>query len=143
MTNDPYLSTSRAYQRWVDEYEKYGSLVIGYDFDDTVHDYHKKGHEYPEVIRLLRDLKEIGCKLICWTAHPDTFYVEKYLYNNNIPYDGINEDIINLGWSSRKPFFNALLDDRAGLTHVYVGLNLLVQQVKSKKQNENSTTITD
>ena len=80
---------------------------------------------------LLRDLKSIGCKLICWTANNNTSFVEEFLKENDIPCDGINTDGIGLGWETRKPFFSALLDDRAGLIQVYTELSLLVKIVKS------------
>jgi hypothetical protein len=141
---DPYLKVSLMYKRLIDEYEKYGKLVVGYDFDGTVHDFHKEGHEYPRVIQLLRDLKEIGCKLICWTAYGDLAYVEKYLKDNDIPCDGINEGGIPLPWESRKPFFSALLDDRAGMLEVFVGLKKVIEHVKLKKEeNENQPFISN
>jgi hypothetical protein len=130
---DEFLMPNESFNRLMNEYEKYGSLVIGFDFDGTVHDYHKKGHTYQYVIELLRDLKSIGCKLICWTAYHDLSFVEKFLTENNIPFDGVNTDGISLGWESRKPFFSALLDDRAGLIQVYSELSLLVKLIKNKK----------
>jgi hypothetical protein len=57
-------------------------------------------------------------------------FVENFLTENGIPYDGINTDGINLGWSSRKPFFSALLDDRAGLKQVYDELRWIVKTYK-------------
>lgn len=129
---DEYLVDGASYNRLFNEYEKHGTLVIGFDFDGTVHDYHKKGVKYDLVIQLLRDLKELGCKLICWTAYQDLKFVEKYLKDNNIPFNGINEDGIKLPWDSRKPFFSALLDDRAGLIQVYNDLLLLVTNIKNK-----------
>jgi hydroxymethylpyrimidine pyrophosphatase-like HAD family hydrolase len=114
----------------MDEYAKYGSLCIGFDFDGTVYDYHKTGAKYDQVIELLRDLKQLNCKLICWTANNDLNFVEQFLITNNIPFDGINTDGISLGWESRKPFFSALLDDRAGLKQVYDDLKVLVETYK-------------
>ena len=127
---DEYLESGKSLQRLVDEYRKYGSLTIGFDFDGTVYDYHKTGATYEFVIELLRDLKELNCKLICWTAQKDLEFVETFLKENNIPFDGINTEGINLGWESRKPFFSALLDDRAGLKQVYEELSHLVKVFK-------------
>lgn len=127
---DEYLETGKSLRRLVDEYKKYGSLCIGFDFDGTVYDYHKTGAKYNQVIDLLQDLKEMNCKLICWTAQNDLEFVEQFLKDNNIPFDGINTDGINLGWDSRKPFFSALLDDRAGLKQVYEDLRMVVTLFK-------------
>lgn len=123
---DEYLVPGKSGQRLIDEYVKYGSLCIGVDFDGTLYDYHGTGATYDQVINLVRDLKSIGCKIVCWTAQRDTDMVQDYLNDNNIPWDGINTDGIDLGWDSRKPFFSALLDDRAGLLQVYEELTNLV-----------------
>lgn len=130
---DEYLRINTSFQRLLSEYKKHGSLCIGFDFDGTVHDYHKKGEKYDFVIKLLRDLKEIGCTLICWTAYRDLKFVEQYLKDNNIPFDGVNIDGIKLPWESRKPFFSALLDDRAGLSQVYTELTMLVTNIKNQQ----------
>lgn len=128
---DKFLKENSSYNRLYDEYMKYGSLVIGYDFDSTVHDFHKEGESYEDVRQLLRDLESIGCKTICWTAYEDLDYVEKFLTKNNIPFNGINSNGIPLPWESRKPFFSALLDDRAGLIQVYNDLTKLVNVIRN------------
>lgn len=127
---DEFLVKGRSYERLFSEYKKHGSLMIGFDFDGTVHDYHNTGATYSLVIQLLRDLKEIGCSLLCWTAYKDHSYVIKFLEENNIPFDGVNTDGIKLPWESRKPFMSALLDDRAGLIQVYEDLRKLADTVK-------------
>ena len=129
---DEYLVPEKSRDRLVSEYEKYGSLTIGFDFDSTVHDYHKTGATYEQVRQLLRELKDIGCTLICWTAYQDLSFVAKFLGDNNIPFDGINTNGIKLPWESKKPFFSALLDDRAGLIQVYNDLRYLVDYIKNK-----------
>ena len=130
---DQFLVEDLSYNRLYNEYKKYGSLAIGYDFDGTVHDYHKTGESYEMVRQLIRDLKEIGCKVYCWTAYMDLDFVQDFLEKEDIPFDGINEGGIPLPWESRKPFFSALLDDRAGLIQVYNDLKRLVETI----QNEN------
>lgn len=131
---DQFLVPMASINRMVAEYRKYGSLVIGYDFDGTVHDFHQTGTKHDIVIQLLRDLKSIGCRLVCWTAHPDPdIYVPQYLTENNIPFDSINEGGIKLKWESKKPFFSALLDDRAGLSQVYKELTVLIDIIKQER----------
>jgi len=61
---DHYLNSENSYERLRKEFNEYGSLIVAYDFDNTVYDYHKQGHIYPKVIKLLRLLKEAGCYLI-------------------------------------------------------------------------------
>lgn len=135
MIEDEFLHLGASINRLHKEYKKHGSLVIGFDFDGTIHDFHKKGVIYPKMIQLLRDLKSIGCKLICWTCYRDLTYVADYLEKNNIPFNGINTDGIELPWETRKPYFSTLLDDRAGLIQVYYELTTLVNNVKAENGN--------
>jgi len=130
---DEYLIKNSSYERLYEEYKKYGSLVVGVDFDNTVYDYHKTGKSYEMVRQLLRDLVSIGCKTICWTAQKDIDFVANFLDKNNIPYNGINSNGIKLDWESRKPFFSALLDDRAGLLQLYNDLIKLTKTIKNEK----------
>jgi len=130
---DEYLIEGKSFERLLREYKKHGSLTIGFDFDGTVNDYHKTGATYEYVINLLRGLKDINCKLVCWTAYKDLNYVRDYLKEWNIPFDSINEGGIPLPWDSKKPFFSALLDDRSGLIQVYNDLDKLVKTIKSEK----------
>lgn len=137
---DLYLQPGKSYDRLYEEYRKYGSLVIGYDFDNTVYNLHQLPESFDMVAQLIRDLKEIGCKVICWTATNDLGFVKQYLEENEIPYDGINTNGIELPWDSRKPFYSAVLDDRAGLIQVYNELSALVfriisEDLEKEKQN--------
>jgi hypothetical protein len=129
---DEFLIPGASFTRLLAEYKKYGSLVIGFDFDGTVHDYHKTGASYEMVRELLRELKGIGCKCVCWTAYKDLDYVRKFCRVNNIPCDDVNSGGIELPWESRKPFFSALLDDRAGLSQVYRELKTLVTLIQKE-----------
>ena len=76
---DEYLIEGKSYQRLYDEYKKYGSLYGAFDFDGTIHDFHKTGASYELVKQLIRDLYSIGCKLDCWTAYIDHSYVISFL----------------------------------------------------------------
>lgn len=133
---DEYLKAGASYLRLHKEYEKYGSLVIGVDFDGTLYDYHKTGQTYDNVIQLVKDLKSIGCKIIIWTAQADHALVETYLKDKEIPFDGINTDGVPLNYETRKPFFSALLDDRAGLKQAYEELSMLVFTIKMQKSHD-------
>lgn len=131
---DEYLKPTSSFLRLLKEYKQYNSLVVAFDFDNTVYDYHKKGETYYFVSELLRELKEIGCYLICFTANPDEYFVSTYLKLNNIPFNKINENPPFFKSESRKIYYNALLDDRAGLLQVYNDLKTLTIHIK---QNEN------
>lgn len=132
---DRYLIPDANYERLLRDYRQWGSITVGYDFDDTVYDFHGVGGTYEMVSQLIRDLKEIGCGLVCWTANKDLTFVIKFLTENNIPFDTINEGGIPLPWESRKPFFSALLDDRAGLVSAYNDLRKFVDTIKAENES--------
>jgi len=129
---DEYLVPNAQIERLIKEYLKYDSLVIAFDFDNTVYDFHKKGHTYTKVIELLRRLKdELHCTLICFTGNEDEAFVWKYCEDNGIPIDKLNENCDFFKSTSRKIYYNAFLDDRAGLIQVYQELDLLIKIVKA------------
>lgn len=134
---DEYLKEGAAYDRLLHEYQKYGSLVIAVDFDSTIFDYFGKGESYEMVKQLVRDLHNIGCKIIIWSGTEDVPKISHYLEKQDIPYDAINENlVINGRWvdgkDSRKVYSNCLLDDRSGLLQVYNDLTRLVSEVKKR-----------
>jgi hypothetical protein len=97
-------------------------IWIAYDFDNTVFDYHGQGHDYSEVMNLLRELKasNISCGFIIWTAADDMDFVKKFLDEHELPYDLINENPPFFQKKNpRKIYANILLDDRAGLLSAY------------------------
>lgn len=130
---DEYLKSNASFLRLLKEYQQYGSLVIAYDFDNTIYDFHKKGETYHMVIDLLDQLKSIGCYMICFTANDNYAFVLNFLNQNQIPFDKINENPPFFKCNERKIYFNALLDDRCGLQQVYNELNLLVTIIKQKR----------
>jgi vacuolar-type H+-ATPase subunit I/STV1 len=128
----PYLSDTACIYRLVDEYKKYGSLVIAYDFDNCVYDYHSKGHDYIEVIELLKQAKEINCYMVVFTAEKDLDKVKNTLNELKIPFDEINENPPFFKSDARKIYFNLLLDDRAGLLSAYTQLKETINIIKNK-----------
>ena len=127
---DYYLNPEHTYQRLLSQYQAYGSLVVAYDFDNTVYDYHQQGLTFDKVITLLRDLKAVGCYLIIFTANADLDFVRAYCTAQDIPFDAINEHPPFFQSASRKIYYNALLDDRAGLREMYDALSRLVGEVR-------------
>ncbi|WP_227493030.1 hypothetical protein [Bacillus paranthracis] len=136
--SDFYLDEHNVTNRLVKEWEKYGSIVVAYDFDNTVYDYHKEGQTYVSVIQLLHECKESGAYLMVYTARKDNEleFVKEYLEQNNVPYDSINEtpDFIPCK-GGKKLYYNILLDDRAGLPSAYRSLKSAVQHMQ-KRQKE-------
>jgi len=135
---DEYLIPGASFARLRNEWNQYGSLVVAFDFDNTVFDFHKKGNKYNEVIELLRDLKLIGCTCVCFTAAEDYNHIFEYCRDNNIPLDGINTNPSFFTSTSPKIYFNALLDDRCGLAQVYYELKTLVNYVRYTDEGKHS-----
>lgn len=114
----PYLDSQVCIDRLVAWKQANGRLIIAYDFDNTVYDYHHQGHDYREVIELIRRAHDVGCYLIVFTGNRDQELVERFLLEQGIPFDAINEQAPFLPESlrsARKIYYNLLLDDAAGL----------------------------
>lgn len=133
---DKYIQPNSAYERLWAEYNKYGNLIVCCDFDDTLYDFHKVGNSYEQVKQLIRDLKEIGCYIIIWTGNQDTEFITKYLIENNIPFDSINDEApiskkLLGNKIPRKVYGNVYIDDRSGLEQVYNDLTKLIKNVRN------------
>lgn len=128
---DYFLDDSNIITRLVNEWNKHGELIIAYDYDSTVFDYGDKGRKFNDVISLLQKCKMVGAKFIVFTCCGEEKYesIKKYLINNNIPFDKINENIEGLDFGGRKIYYNILLDDRAGLSSAY---NCLLKAIEIK-----------
>lgn len=119
-------------ERLLQEYHKYGKLVIGFDFDNTIYDYWNKGGDYSEVISALQKAKELGFILCLYTAETDKDKLKwKIHYCEQL---GIKPTYVNkspLIPESAKPFFSLLLDDRAGLESAYNNLKYVLDNANS------------
>jgi len=138
---DPYLQDSNCIKRLVEEWEKYGSLIVAYDFDNTVFDYNEKGYTYNQVVELLRECKRQGFHLTVFTScNDDRFdFIKDYLTKNDIPFDGINETPDFIPFKGRKVYYNILLDDRAGLSSAFTVLWNVIYTIRGRKANANLT----
>ena len=146
--NHPY-NHDGTFKRLYIEYLKYGTLYIAFDFDNTIWDHDKYGNQYDyyaedsiafheQVINLLKKCKELGMKLILWTSCSSD--EEENKKNDICKYWGIEPDYLN--WSplspgAKKPHFNLLLDDRAGLEEAYEVLEKLVMRIELDKYDNN------
>lgn len=131
---DRYLQVGESTKRLIAEYEQHGRIIVAYDFDGTVHDYHGVGDTFPMIIQLLKDLREFAT-FIVYTCSDEERYPEirAYLSQNGIPFDTINENVITLNHSkSSKLYYNILLDDRAGLRESYQTLKEFLEYMKTR-----------
>lgn len=120
------------YERLRKDYLEHGSLFVAFDYDNTVFDYHNLGIKYDKIIDLLRECKSLGFTLILFTGNEgDKLQVIKEdLRNRDIPFDLINENPL---MKTRKPYYNILLDDRAGLLEAYQNLKKLTNELRNKE----------
>lgn len=119
------------YERLKADYLQHKSLFVAFDYDNTVFDYHSKGIDYSEVIELLQDCKALGFTMILFTGNEDE-KLEAILNDceyRSIPVDLINENPL---MKTRKPYYNILLDDRAGLIESHNLLKRLIDEIHSK-----------
>ena len=117
----------------------YSSCCVAFDFDNTIFDYHNNGGDYSEVINLLNKCYKLGFHLILFTCETNLQELcikqmktakvlgraeDLELYTNESP----------VFPNSEKPYYNILLDDRAGLEESYEILKYVVDEIKLNQQ---------
>ena len=110
---------------------------MGFDFDNTIFDIHNNGGNYSDVINLLRECKKLGFILCLYTAELREDWLKwkvQYCGHFGIEPDYINESPLLQG--TKKPFFNILLDDRAGLESAYETLKTVIDYANSKSNKQ-------
>jgi hypothetical protein len=106
-------------QRLTDEWVTHGKLIVAVDFDDTIFPYRMSswGRCMITIGELLRMQDQMI--IIIWTASaPERYpFIERYCKEVGLNIVGVNTPAIpNLKFGTEsKPYFNILLDDRAGL----------------------------
>lgn len=120
---DRYLDLNESVKRLVADYKKHNNLFVAFDFDNTVFDYFGTGETYPKLEVLLRFLKSKGFKLILFTGNEGEKLqgIVRYCKEHGYEPDFVNESPV---MKTTKPYYNILLDDRAGLNDAYQTLVL-------------------
>lgn len=106
-------------------------LVIGVDFDFTLVDPLDNYSLYQDIVEILHQAKSVGFILCIWTANPDKNLVLNKWLEAGISWDHYNMSPINP--DNRKPHFNILLDDSAGLEQ---SLELLQRLIRYKEGHQ-------
>ncbi len=106
-------------ERLCREWLQYKNIIIAVDYDSTVSPYHTidNPEDIAKCIELLKKAREVGCYIIVHTSCNEDRYedIQKTFRDNGITIDSINENPFDLPFGhNRKPYFNILLDDRAG-----------------------------
>lgn len=128
---DYYENIIKFYKRLREEYIKYKRLIIAVDFDDTLSDFHNTGKKHDHVISVIKRWEKHAF-IYLWTARDETRQLEviDFCYKNQIPFENINLGCPDVDFGSRKPFYNVLLDDRAGLMGVVNVLEKLIGEIE-------------
>lgn len=106
-------------------YREHKKIIIGVDFDDTLFPLDDRWEKLCQLVR--SELRATGSKAtICLYTVADNQsirYKLELMRLWGIPADYVNKSPIKLG-NGEKPFFNLLLDDKAGLQE---SLSLLIE----------------
>jgi hypothetical protein len=131
--DNPYFNPQTCLARLAREYKAHKKLIVALDFDDTVYDFHKEGHRYGLVLGLIRRCQKLGFYIVLFTgSEPDRHLSQAaYLLENGIVVDSVNQNPIPMAiGNAGKPYYNILLDDRAGLGEAFSTLSLLVDRIE-------------
>lgn len=130
-------------KRLLAEYKKYGKLIVAFDYDNTIFDYHNAGGDYSCVIELLRECARLGFELVLFTCEEDVCKQNdksKKVFNLlELGPDGelqVNQSSVFS--KSPKPYYNILLDDRAGLEESYEILKYVIDDIKFNQSRSQS-----
>lgn len=131
--SDPFMDRGYCVARLMQEYRTHGKLIVALDFDDTVFDFHKKGRRYDRVLDVIRKCQKLGFHIMLFTGTPDTQWPSQcaYLEERGITVTCINKNPMPLPFGNHgKPYYNILLDDRAGLGQAYVILSSVIAEIE-------------
>lgn len=137
-----YLDPNKALQRLREDWKKHNRLIVAVDFDSTLYPYmaDEYSYDFTPIRQLVRDLYELGCTIIIFTASEESRWegIKQELNRIEVPYNLFNlspEGIPNIG-KAGKVYANAYLDDRAGLYEVFTHLSILVaEKMEEAKEN--------
>ena len=65
------------------------------------------------VICCMKELKQLGWRIVIWTTRPATPTMIQWLADHKVPYDDINRNSHNPVMTSGKPIYHVIVDDRA------------------------------
>lgn len=154
---DRFLNIEESLERLKRDYNNYHNIIIAFDFDDTVFDYHRRGDTFDTVIELLQRAQEHGLSLICLSRvydEEDIIFKSKYIQQVlNLKLDTEDKKInsssekYNEGHLNdmdpatlfdnyyNKPHYNIFLDDKAGLSEACQILEKFLDYLDEIKRN--------
>lgn len=129
--NHPFNDKGAA-ERLLQEFKKYKTLIVGFDFDNTIFDFHQNGGDYSEVVELLRECRRLRFNLCLFTIEDRMDWKYKECCRLGISPDYVNESPVVFENGGNKPYFNIFLDDRAGLESAYRILKQVVEYANTE-----------
>ena len=120
--------------RLLKEYKAHnGKLVIGIDFDNTIYDTHNVGADFSSVIELVKECMSRNMTICLYTSCEMPIDIERKTRMFEAMF-GKKPDYVNfspLSPNASKPFFNILLDDRAGLQECFEVLYEVLKETEN------------
>ena len=133
-----YLNKETTFNRLKEEWLKYGKIIVAYDVDSTVLPFHdfEQEDDYSEIHQLIRDLYQLDCTLIVFTAAEESRWddIKEKLKIAALPYHLFNESPAGIPGLVKqgKVYANIYLDDRASLYATVELLQKLITQIKQQ-----------
>ena len=110
-------------------YIKHKKLIVAFDFDNTIFDYHKKEVDYSKIINLLKECQDLGFILKLFTSETSKDKLDwKIKYCTEIL--GLNINQTKNENDLSKVYANIYLDDKAGLYEAFSRLKFLIEKIK-------------
>ena len=129
-----YFNAKNSTIRLLNDYYKYGDLIVAFDFDNTIFNYNcAADRTFFDVTHLLQECSALGFTMVLFTANEDEDklnFCRTYCRSNEIRIDYVNESPV---MNTRKPYYSILLDDRAGLEEAYGILKFVVEMIKERQ----------
>lgn len=130
-----YEENGECFTRLVKEWLEHDKLIIAFDFDNTVYDFHKTGMNLKRARTAIKDAHAAGHEVYCFTANSNEKFVKDFCQVTLGFEPEINKSSLDHLFGTRKPFYSLLLDDRAGLESSVRLLEQINEYIKTKKDN--------
>lgn len=107
-------------ERLLREFREHGRILLAIDFDSTLKSWHtiQNDGDIARVISLVKRVQEYTYNIIFTSCDPNRYdEIRQHCKDIGVRVDVINQNAIeNLPYGhERKPLYNCLIDDRAGL----------------------------
>lgn len=135
--NNPLTDSTSKVIKLVTQANTHGKIVIGVDFDFTLYDSTQSYRDmafYDDILDLVIQAQESPHCIIClWTASKNLPEVLAATVLAGIRWDHVNTSPLFPDSTARKPHFNLLLDDAAGLGESVQILTEFLHRMKDQK----------